>query len=195
MKKLLLINANENLENSRTYYLTKKVIEKYELDKKYQIEELNLFDLNLSYNNEDTHRRKSELIIQNKFDDPIFDLAKKFRDADFIIVSAPNYDFSYPAVLKVYIENISTYNLLYKLDEKGQRVGLCNAQTLLYITSRGENVKNRDDYGYKNIEQVAKSFGVKETKLIGISKMDIVKRPFREIDDFVEKLDSLENLK
>ena len=29
MKKLLLLNANENLEHSRTYYLTKKVIEKY----------------------------------------------------------------------------------------------------------------------------------------------------------------------
>ena len=191
MKKLLLLNANLNLENSRTYYLTKKVIEKYELDKQYEIKELNLYDLNLPYLNEELLNRRSELILQRKFDVEEFNLAREVRDADFILVSAPMFDMSYPAVLKVFIENVSISNLLFTYD--GNEIkGLCKASKLLYVTTRGWNIKNRDDLGYKNMVQVANMWGIKDTKLIGVSKTDLAKRPFRDIDDFVSKLGSLD---
>lgn len=191
MKKLLLLNANQNLEHSRTYYLTKKVIEKYELDKKYDIKEINLYDLNLNYLDEEKIIERNELVFQRKFDDKMFDLAKEVKNADFIIVSAPMFDMSYPAVLKVFIENVSVSNLLFTYDGKEIK-GLCKAEKLLYVTTRGWGIKNRDDYGYKNIVQVANMWGINNTKLIGVSKTDLAKRPFRDIDDFVSKLGSLD---
>ena len=50
--------------------------------------------------------KRTSLLENGQFDDPIFHYAKQFAAADKIVISAPFWDGSFPSLLKVYIENI-----------------------------------------------------------------------------------------
>ena len=45
---------------------------------------------------------RDALAKAGKFDAPVFDMARQFRDADAVVVAAPYWDMSYPAALKTY---------------------------------------------------------------------------------------------
>ena len=47
------------------------------------------------------------------FDAPGFALARQFREADCVVVGAPFWDLSFPAALRVYMEDVSANGLTY----------------------------------------------------------------------------------
>ncbi len=69
-------------------------------------------------------------------DAPVFALGHQFREADGIVVAAPFWDLSVPAVLKVYIENISADGVTFCKQAEGL-YGLCRAEWMLFLTTRG----------------------------------------------------------
>ena len=56
--------------------------------------------------------------------------------ADGIVVAAPFWDLSVPAVLKVYIENISADGITFGSGPEGL-YGLCRGEWMLFLTTRG----------------------------------------------------------
>ncbi len=71
------------------------------------------------------------------FTPPLFDLAHQFAQADRIVIAAPFWEMSYPAVLRIYLELVSVCGITFRYDAQGHPIGMCKADKLVYITTRG----------------------------------------------------------
>lgn len=101
-----------------------------------------------------------------------FKYALQFAEADIIVIAAPFWDYSFPALLKDYIERINVLGVTFDY-ENDLPVGLCKAQKLYYVTTAGGVFV--PDYGYNYIKRAANDFyGIKETYCIYAEKLDIL---------------------
>ena len=101
-----------------------------------------------------------------------FAYAHQFAEADVVIFAAPYWDLSFPAVLKIYLENINIVGIAFRYREDGSIEGLCKAKRVYYVTTSGGDVESTYGYGY--IKALANKFwGVKYTKLIKAEGLDI----------------------
>ena len=121
-------------------------------------------------NNELLEKRES-LIHAGSYDDPMFRYAKQFAEADEIVIAAPFWDLSFPAMLKIYFEQITVSGLTFKYS-KGCPIGLCKAKRLTYVTTSGGPIFA--DFGYTYVKTIAQSFyGIKQTKAYRAMNLDI----------------------
>ena len=70
-------------------------------------------------------------------------LARKIASADRIVIAAPFWDMSFPAILKAFFENMSLYNVTFT-DDGTTCTGLCKCRKVLYITTRGMDIPTGD---------------------------------------------------
>ena len=155
-------------KNSRTDKLAKVLLSKFN----DEIIELKLEDEKLFPYSERMIEKRTELVNQEIFSDEIFKWANLFSTADEIVISAPHWDLSFPAILKIFIENIYVTGLVTKFGENGKSVGLCKAKKLYYVATSGG--KFIPDFSYKYIERLCKDFfGIKETELIFAQMLDV----------------------
>ena len=116
--------------------------------------------------------RRTELIERHDYSDPMFRLARQFQQADEIVIAAPYWDLSFPAILKLYLENIYVTGLVSEYTETGQPHGLCRARKLWYVTTAGGPYI--PDFSYAYIRTLAQdSFGIPETELIVAEMLDV----------------------
>ena len=106
-----------------------------------------------------------------QFEDPVFELARQFRDADSVVVAAPYWDMSYPAALKAYIEHISAVGLTYHYEPDGCH-GDCKAEQLVYLTSGGD-FEHEDSIGVLHWRQLCGLFGIQQFEYVFAGGMDI----------------------
>lgn len=71
-----------------------------------------------------------------RLDGPAYELAHEFAGADEILIGAPYWDCSFPALLKIYLERICVTGVTFKYRDNAP-VGLCRAKRLVYITTAG----------------------------------------------------------
>ena len=102
----------------------------------WHFEILSLQDLDLSYLNRKSLSERDALLAARQYDHPRFDLARQFRDADGLIIAAPFWDLAFPAILKIYIENISVEGLTFRTGQEGLK-GNCRSEWLLHLATRG----------------------------------------------------------
>lgn len=133
---------------------------------------LDLNKCNLKYADDAFLRKKSELLSSGNWDNPLFAYAKEFSEADNIVIAAPYWDFSFPALLKMYIENVNVSKITFDYSETGDVIKLCKAKNLYYVTTKGGY--NSDDYGYKYIEALCHHlYGIKNVYLIKAEGLDV----------------------
>ena len=166
---VLFINACVR-KDSRTKdladYLLLKINEPYE--------EIYLNSTDFPIVDEDFLSRRDRLIADRDFCDPIFDLAKQFAEADNIIIAAPFWDLSFPAVLKQYFEQINVRGITFCYSPEGIPTGLCKAKCLTYVTTVGGNIFP-EEYGAGYVKALARSFfGIPEFRLIKATGLDII---------------------
>ena len=124
--------------------------------------ELRLESVGLQPLTGETLERRSALIEQGNYDVPMFDMAKQFAAADCIVIAAPFWDYSFPALLKTYLENIYVTGIVSRYGPDGQPVGLCRAKKLYYVTTAGGPYVPTFSYDcIKALAQIA--FGIPET--------------------------------
>ena len=70
--------------------------------------------------------------------------ARAIADADRILIAAPFWDMSFPAVLKCFFEQTSLFDITFT-DNGKTCVGLCKAPKVLYITTRGMDIVTGSD--------------------------------------------------
>ena len=189
MEKILFINSCYNEERSRTLYLTKKIFEKFNIDDNFDFEEIKLKDLHLLPLSEERISTRINLTSKNLYDVESVIYSKKILSADIIVISAPFYDFSYPSMLKVFLENVSIPNLMYKYS-KDKVIGGARGRKMIYITTRGGVYKDSEDSGYHNLAKLFELFGVKESQIISFNGTDFMENPLQKIDELVESLDN-----
>lgn len=176
--KVLFINCCVR-KSSRTRLLAGKYLSKFNAD---EIEEVNLMEENIQPLNQDLLDKRDYLIRNNINDDLMFKYAKQFKEADEIVIAAPYWDLSFPALLKIYFENISVTGITFKYDE-GRPVGLCKGNKLTFITTSGGPIFN--DYGYSYVKALASSFyGIKEIECIRAMNLDVEQI---SLDEFMDK--------
>lgn len=183
--KLLFIDACLRGEKSRTKKICDKVIEA--IKNKYadaSLETVDLKSLDIKACYEADLEKRDELISKGDFSS--FGLAKQFAAADMIVVGAPYWDFSFPAALKVYIENVAVNNIAFHYTERGQE-GLCLAKKAYYVTTSGGFMTGAD-YGYQYIKGVFGLFGINDCECISAEGLDIIGNDVEKIvNDAIEK--------
>ncbi len=97
--------------------------------------------------------------------------ATQFAEADEIVIAAPFWDLSFPAILKAYVEQIAVSGITFK-SVNGKPLGLCKAKRLTYVTTSGGPVFA--DFGYEYIKALAKNFfGISITKAYRATSLDV----------------------
>lgn len=166
---VLLVNACVRGE-SRTRHLAEKLLEKIGGDRV----EVRLEDVAFPKTDEAFLKKRDSLIATRQFGDDYFSLAKQFAAADIIVIAAPYWDLSFPAVLKQYIEHINVLGITFEYTPEGIPKGLCKAKKLYYVMTAGGTFVP-EEYGFGYIKALAQSFyGIKEVELIKAVGLDIV---------------------
>lgn len=159
---------------------TKKIADNFLKNYPHSYETLNLVDLNLEYFNYDRLKKRDELIKAKDLQNDMFKYANQFKEADKIIIAAPFWDLCFPALLKVYIENISVEGITFKATKKGC-IGNCNAKKLLFITTRGGNYENDElEMGDRMWKALSVFFGIENYQCIAVNGLDINKEKRQE---------------
>lgn len=139
MKKLLYIDACIRDDISRTKKIATPIINK--LKEKYEVEtiELNKLDWLYIVKKEQQQKRDNKEVSQE-----VLDLAYKVKEADRIVIAAPFWDMSFPTALKCFFELMTIFDITFSSNDK-ECYGLCKAEKLLYITTRGMNIETGDE--------------------------------------------------
>ncbi len=169
MEYILFVNACIR-ENSRT-----KRLADYALNQMQGvITELNLSEEEVLPLTKETLAKREELLEQKQYDDPMFRYARQFAQADTIVIAAPYWDLSFPAILKTYLENVTITGITFQYTEQGFPQGLCRAKKLIYITSAGGPILSTEiSYGY--IQKLCSLFyEIPDTRLIKAEGLDLV---------------------
>ena len=87
-------------------------------------------------------------------------------------LSAPLWDLSFPAQLKIYLENIFVTGIVTRYSEAGLPVGLCRAKKLYYVSTSGGPYDPR--FGFDQLRAMAtENFGIPEAELVKAELLDI----------------------
>ncbi|MCR5356630.1 MAG: NAD(P)H-dependent oxidoreductase, partial [Lachnospiraceae bacterium] len=166
---ILFVNACVRRQ-SRTLRLAKRLLNNLNGD----IKEVRLEEVSFHVVDEAFIERREFLKNTGKYDDPMFDLAKDFANADTIVIAAPYYDLSFPAMLKQYFEQINVLGLTFTYSEAGIPKGLCRAKNLYYITTAGGPILS-DDFGFGYVKALANTFyGIKDVYQIKAEGLDVI---------------------
>lgn len=165
----MILYINSCVRNdSRTHKIAKAVLRK--LGREYT--EIYLPDKNLQPLSSEMLEKRTKLTEQGDYSDAMFNYAKQFATADTIVISAPFWDLSFPAILKIYIENIYVTGIVSEYAPDGSPHGLCKAKELIYITTAGGPYVS--DYSFGYIKELAEKYmGIPKTKLIKAEMLDV----------------------
>lgn len=167
-RPILYVNACVRKE-SRTRRLAEKLLAK--LDR--PVEEIRLEDIAFPAVSEEYLNMRDQLISEEAFQNPLFDLARQFSEAEDIVIAAPYWDLSFPAVLKQYLEQITVAGIIFKYSEEGIPVGLCRAKRLFYVTTAG-GFYAPEDYGFGYVKALAQNYyGIQDVRKIEALGLDI----------------------
>lgn len=165
---ILFINACPR-KDSRTKMLADYLLTKFNS----QVQERNLTKTAMLPLSEEMLERRTTLAGKKDFGHPLFQLAKEFAAADIIVIAAPFWDVSFPALLKIYIENINVVGITFAYNEDGNPYGLCKAKKLCYVTTAGGPIVN-DSYGYGYVKELAQKFyAIPEVHCIKAENLDV----------------------
>ena len=138
MERLVIINACVRLADSRTLRIAEPIIT--ELGKRYDLIRYDLPEM------EGIVPLTTQFLAERgKGDIPAWALeaARDIAAADRILIAAPFWDMSFPAVLKAFFEQVSLFDVTFT-DTGSTCRGLCRSPKVLYITTRGMDIQTGD---------------------------------------------------
>lgn len=137
-KRLVVINACVRNEESRTLRIAEPIVDA--LSERYDVIRYDLPEMKEIF---PLTPRLFEERGQGAIPDWAINAAKDIAQADRIIIAAPFWDMSFPAVLKCFFEQTSLFDITFT-DNGKTCVGLCKAPKVLFITTRGMDIPTGD---------------------------------------------------
>ena len=166
---VLFVNACVRAAHSRTLRLAEVLLQR--LNEPFT--ELVLSDITFQPVDYSYIQTRDLLLLEGDYANPMFDLARQFAAADTIVIAAPFWDLSFPAMLKQYFEQINVSGITFKYTEEGYPIGLCKAKKLYYVTTAG-GMFFPEEYGFGYIRALAENFyGIKECIMFKAVGLDI----------------------
>lgn len=180
MEDLLFINACVRGQKSRTLQLARRFLGAWQhAHPEAVITELDLCRDRLSPQYPEVLEERDALWSAGKLDDPLFQPARQFAAAGRIVIAAPFWDLSFPAILKIYLERISVTNITFGYDDLGRSVGLCKADKLLLITTRGGDFSIPEiswmEMGARQLEALCAMYGISSFQCLTAQGLDDIR--------------------
>ena len=117
--------------------------------------------------------RRDALKGRKAFGGPEYALARQFQAADAVAVAAPFWDLSFPAMLKIYIENVCVEGITFTCDEEGLR-GSCKASHMVFLTTRGAVYGDSPlEQGSRYLEAMSQFFGIPAYSCVAAEGLDL----------------------
>lgn len=169
MERLILyVNACVRKESR-----TRKLAEQLLVKMKKPYEEICLTDISFPVVDEAYLNQRDRLISTGDFQNPMFDLARQFSEAEAIVIAAPFWDLSFPAMLKQYLEQVNVVGITFKYSEEGVPLGLCRANRLFYVTTAGGTYVP-EEFGFGYVKALAQNYyGIQNVHQIEAVGLDI----------------------
>lgn len=167
-KKLVVIDACVRQDQSRTWRIAEPIVDA--LMKRYETTVYHLPEMEFIVSlNPGTFAERGN----GETPQWAIDCAKTIAEADRILIAAPFWDMSFPAVLKAFIEQTSLYDITFA-DNGKECVGLCKCEKVLYITTRGMDIQTGDprEQGSPYIKALSALWGLGEVLVLAASGMD-----------------------
>ncbi len=191
MSKILFVNSCVRPQ-SRTMILAKRVLSKLD----GEVEEVNLVNEKMVPLDYRAVAERNKAADQKDWDAPALRYVRQFIAADVIVIAAPYWDLSFPAMLKTYIEAVTVDGVSFYYTPEGYPAGLCQAKKLIYVTTAGGPILD-PDHGFGYIKSIAETFyGIPEVigfraenlDVIGVDVDAVLAKTLDEIDgwDFAE---------
>ena len=185
---VLFINACARPQ-SRTLALARKTAETVG----GPVETVNLYEENPAPFDYKRLSERDDCIARGDYAGEMFRLARQFREADEIIIAAPFWDMSFPAMLKQYLEQVTVTHLTFFYSEEGIPQGLCRAKKLYYVTTAGGTIFH-EEYGFGYVRALAENlFGISQTEMIKAEGLDIVGADvegiLRQAEDMIDRME------
>lgn len=174
MKTLLYLDCCIRGEISRTRKIANAFLNLIRSSNEYRVETLVLDDIPLAPLGRREYERREQLLASGALSNHIFDLAKQFAKADLIVVAAPFWDMGLPAKLKIYFENVSVSGFTFSFDGVEFK-GLCNAERMAYITTRGMDIEDNDEMEQASpyLRALCKFFGIPSFRMVSATCLDV----------------------
>ena len=182
----LFINACVR-DESRTKRLADHLLAK----QNEPVTEIRLGEIFFAPTDEECLVRRDRLIAENNRSDPMFSLANQFASADRIVIAAPYWDLSFPAILKQYLEKINVCGITFFYTPEGIPRGLCRAKELVYVTTAGGTFVP-EEFGFGYVKALAQNYyGIPDVRLIQAVGLDLdgadPEQILREMDFFLAR--------
>lgn len=186
MEQILLINACVRPE-SRTKRLTQHVMERLNGN----VEEIDLAQENIQPLNYETMQQRDKLLEAGDHEADMLRYARQFAAADTIVIAAPYWDLSFPAMVKNYLEAVTVQGVTFYYNEEGIPQGLCKAQRVFYIMTAGGPAEGFN-FGFDYVKGLCqmlygignvKCFKAEMLDVIGMDVEAILQRTMDEIDE------------
>ena len=137
MKKMVVIDACIRGEESRTRRIAEPIVGA--LAKRYEITRFDLTKMDIAPLTPQTYAQR----MAGDVPEWAVEAAKALAEADRIVVAAPFWDMSFPAVVKTFFEHTSLFDITFT-DNGRTCVGKCKCEKVMYITTRGMNIPTGD---------------------------------------------------
>lgn len=171
MKKVLAVDCCIRGSQSRT----KRILDAFltGLGENCEVEYLRLDEENLSAMSGAFFEQRQRLLEEGRLDHPRFRYARQFAGADEIVIAAPFWDLSFPALLKVYIEQLCVEGITFISGHGGLR-GNCRAKDMVFLTTRGGIFENSPlEMGSRYMDAMHSFFGIDNYFCIAADGVDM----------------------
>lgn len=167
-KQLLFIDVCARKE-SRTRRLAESVLSHIE----GRITHLKLYEREVFPLDENAINQREECVACGSCEPDYLKYAKQFAAADEILIAAPYWDFSFPSLLKVYLENVTVNGIAFTYTEAGIPKGLCRAKRVIYVTTAGGPITDAS-FGYGYVRALCNNlYGIADTECVCAENLDI----------------------
>ncbi|AZN41631.1 FMN-dependent NADH-azoreductase [Paenibacillus albus] len=199
MSTVLYITAHPN-ETEASYSLTvgKQFLEAYvAANPNDEVTHLDLFNMDIPRLDADVFSAWGKLGAGTSFDQltsaeqakvaRLGELVDQFVAADKYVFVNPTWNFSYPPVMKAYIDSICVAGKTFKYTDKGP-VGLLDSKKAIHIQASGSVLSPGSDYadfeiGHRHLDVVMKFIGVPSFEAIFVEGMAAASDQARQIKE------------
>ncbi len=183
---LLFVNACPRGEASRTLMLARALLQKVEESVPgLRVVEHDLVSMGLKPSDAAWLAEKDALCDRLDWTHERLRAAVEFQRAEAVLVAAPYWDLSFPAVLKVWVENIWVRNLTFVYQDD-RPVGLARGKAAVYVTTSGAFLAGHD-WGRSYIQDVMHTLGIGAFRSVCAEGLDLDRSDPRAILDAAKR--------
>lgn len=167
-KKVLRIDSSMRVEDSVSRELSDKIISVLNAEQLVttdllvtpvpQIDE-QWIGANFTPEDQRSTAQNDKLALSNK-------LVAQVKAADTLVIGVPIYNFSIPAALKAWIDNICRAGLTFKYTESGPQGLLEGKKAILVVASGGVPIDSPVDFATPYMRQLLAFIGINDVQII-----------------------------